>query len=35
LQPGDVADFILFRFDSEAHEVEILETIVSGVDPAA
>ena len=35
LQPGDVADFILFRFDPKAREVEIEETVVSAVDPVA
>ena len=29
LQPGDLADFILFRFDPETHEVEIQQTIVA------
>jgi N-acetylglucosamine-6-phosphate deacetylase len=35
LQPGDVADFILFRFDPKGREVEIVETVVSAVDPLA
>ncbi len=29
LQPGDLADFILFRFDPETREVAIEETVVS------
>jgi N-acetylglucosamine-6-phosphate deacetylase len=29
LQPGDLADFILFRFDPETREVEIRETVVA------
>lgn len=29
LQPGDLADFILFRFDPETREVEIKQTVVA------
>jgi N-acetylglucosamine-6-phosphate deacetylase len=29
LQPGDWADFILFRFDPETQEVEVVETVVA------
>ncbi len=34
LQPGDVADFILFRFDPETKDVAIEQTIVATVDPS-
>jgi N-acetylglucosamine-6-phosphate deacetylase len=32
LQPGDVADFILFRFDPETKDIEIEKTIVSSAE---